>query len=290
MPLKRLQSIISIIKPKLIISIVKDSKSLDRLNFNGEVIEYDKIPDNVLDETRLNTIRRKAIDTDPVYTIFTSGSTGEPKGVLINHRSVIDLIEQFTETFDFSSDSVFGNQAPLDYDGSVKDIYSTLKNGASMHIIPRTNFSFPINLFKYLEERKINTIIWATSALRIIANLKVLDEKKSTYLGKILFTGEVMPNKVLNYFRKHYPSALFVNLYGPTEITCNCSYFIVDRPFDDEEVLPIGFPFKNTDIFVLNKENQLVTEDEVGEICVRGTSLALGYYNNPAETEKILLQ
>jgi len=287
MPIERIKKIFGKINPGIVITFDNETELLQDLNYEGQIADYQEAISTKIEEDKIKKTLRNLIDTDPLYAVFTSGSTGTPKGVLINHKSIIDLIEQFTKIFGFSNDSVFGNQAPLDYDGSVKDIYSTIKNGATMHIIPRSNFSFPINLFEYLETRKINTIIWATSALRIIANLKALEKKKPAYLDKILFTGEVMPNKVLNYFRRHYPNAFFVNLYGPTEITCNCSYFIVDRPFKDDDVLPIGIPFRNTDIFILNQQNQRVAENDVGEICVRGTSLALGYYNDSVETEKV---
>ena len=91
-----------------------------------------------------------------------------------------------------------------------------------------------------------------------------------------------MPNKQLNVWRKTYPDALFANLYGPTEITDVCTYYIVNRPFADEDPLPIGFACRNTDIMVLNDKDELVVnQGEKGELCIRGTCLSLGYYNNP---------
>jgi non-ribosomal peptide synthetase component F len=222
--------------------------------------------------------------------VFTSGSTGVPKCVLINHRSVIDLVEQFSELFDLSSEIILGNQAPLDYDGAVKEICLTVKNTSQMHIIPKVMFSFPAMLFKHLDEKKINTLNWSTSALRIIASLKALDQLKPEYIERFFFSGEVMPNKVLNYFRKHFPQATFVNLYGPTEITFNCTYFVVNRLFKDDEPLPIGQPFPTTEILVLNENDVPVVQGEVGEICVGGSSLALGYYNNPEATAKAFVQ
>ena len=100
-----------------------------------------------------------------------------------------------------------------------------------------------------------------------------------------------MPNKQLNIWRKYLPEVVYANLYGPTEITDACTYYIVDREFKDDESLPIGIPMKNTEIMVLDDENHLVTEPGVvGELCVRGTGVATGYYKNPEKTAQAFVQ
>lgn len=290
LPVKRVELIVETLQPKAAIIWDKDNRILDEISFSGERILYEDAILHQVNPDALKAVRDKAIDTDPLYAIFTSGSTGVPKGVLVCHRSVIDLIENFAETFDFDDTRVFGNQAPFDFDVSVKDIYSCIRNGGSMHVIPKLFFSFPAKLIACINERKINTIIWATSALRIIENLNALEKTLPETLKTIMFSGEVMPNKVLNYWRNKLPDVNYVNLYGPTEITCNCLYYKVDRPFNDEDALPIGVPFKNTDILLLDGDN-LITEAGVkGEICVRGTSLAHGYYNNPEKTAEAFCQ
>ena len=290
MPQKRMAHIIQTLQPQAAVIHSRDAGMIKDAGFAGKTIFYEDALSYAINENALERIRKKAVDTDPLYAVFTSGSTGVPKGVLVNHRSVIDLVEHFTSLFGFSEKSVIGNQAPFDFDVSVKDIYLTLKNGGTMYIVPKMLFSFPAKLIEYLNKKRINTAIWATSALRIVANLKGLEKEKPRYLKTILFSGEVMPNKVLNYWRRHIPDASYVNLYGPTEITCNCTYFIVDRAFSDNDILPIGIPFPNTDVMVLDAHDRQVTEGEMGEICVRGTSLAMGYYNNPQKTSEAFCQ
>ena len=86
------------------------------------------------------------------------------------------------------------------------------------------------------------------------------------------------------------PDAKFVNLYGPIEITLDCTYYIIERDFNDDEPLPIGYPCNNTDVLILNNENNLCKPNEEGELCVRGTSLALGYYNDFEKTTKVFTQ
>ena len=108
---------------------------------------------------------------------------------------------------------------------------------------------------------------------------------------RVIFSGEVMPVKHLNLWMEALPNAEFVNVYGPTEITCNCTYYIVDRHFENDESLPIGKPFPNERVFLLNEENALITEPGVeGELCVAGTALALGYYRNPGATAAAFTQ
>ena len=223
--------------------------------------------------------------------LFTSGSTGVPKGVTITHRSVIDYIDWVTETFDITEKDSFGNQAPFYFDNSILDIYSKIKAGATTYIKKKNLFAQPVLLLEYLKEKEINTIFWVPSALIVVAKLKAFRNVDiSKTLKRVLFCGEVMPNKQLNVWRKFLPDVIYANLYGPTEITDACTYYIVDREFADDEPLPIGIPMANTDILVLNEKNELVTGDEIGELCVRGTSLSMGYYNNPEKTREAFVQ
>lgn len=290
LPPGRISMILDTVKPVCFICQEKDKSFVEKLKIKEKVFIFEEIAETKQDEELLGKLRRSHIDTDPLYAIYTSGSTGVPKGVLVCHRSVIDLVERFTECFGFNEKDVFGNQAPFDFDVSVKDIYSTLRNGATMYVVPQKMFSFPKLLIPYLNENKVTVVIWAVSALAIIATFKGMEKEIPGHLKKIMFSGEVMPIKVLNYWREKLPEAMYVNLYGPTEITCNCSYYIVDREFSLNETLPIGEPFPNTDMFLLNEKNEIPAQGELGEICVRGTSLALGYYRNKEATERSFCQ
>ena len=275
------------------IAVTENSKvqSLKETLPKIKIITFEELINEEADEKMLSSIREKMIDTDPLYVNFTSGSTGVPKGVLISHRSVIDFIDNFTEIFSITKDDVIGNQAPFDFDVSVKDIYSAMKTGATLQIIPKALFSSPAMLLDYICEREITTMVWAVSALCLISAFHGLDYKVPEKVNKILFSGETMPKKHLENWMNALKEAQFVNLYGPTEITCNCTYHKVDRNMDYSDGLPIGKPFPNERVFLLSDNDSVITEKGVtGELCVSGTALGLGYYNNPEQTSLRFVQ
>ncbi len=290
MPRTRIELILQNVQPQIIICDEETQNVAKEFRFDGEIVLYDHIKDTLVKEEALNSIYRKSIDTDPIYIVFTSGSTGVPKGVAACHRSVIDYIEQLSETLEFDEDTVFGNQTPLYFDACLKELYPTLKFGATTYLIPRSLFMFPVKLVEFLNEHKINTICWVVSALTMISAFGTFRTIQPKYLKVIAFGSEVFPIKQFNLWRSVLPEAKFTNLYGPTEGTGMCCYYKVNREFGADDVIPIGTPFKNTEILLLTEENQLAKADQVGEICIRGTSLTLGYYNNWEKTNEVFVQ
>lgn len=291
MPAERIKLIIDVLNPIAAICIApNDFKALESIGFKGEVLNFEEAKEALVDEDRLKEIRRGMIDLDPLYAIFTSGSTGVPKGVVITHRGCIDLAEWLVDTFKFSADDNLGNQTPFYFDGSVKDIYICLKTGATLNVIGKKYFTFPKLLVKFLDERKITSILWATSAVVLIGNSNILEENAPKYINKVFFAGEAMPAKQLKVWQRQYPLAKYVNLYGPTEITVDCTYYVVDKEFEDNEYIPIGTECRNMQVLVFNENDRLVTPGETGELCVRGSGVALGYYGNQAKTDEVFVQ
>lgn len=252
---------------------------------------YDTAASHGIDDARLLAVRASFADTDPLYCNFTSGSTGVPKGVLVCHRSVNDFIGEFTRLFELRESDVFANQAPFDFDVSVKDIYSAFKQGGTLLIIPKKLFSIVTRLLDYLADNGATVMTWAVSALCMVVQFKGLSYRVPDEVRRVMFSGELMPIKYLNKWREALPGAKFVNLYGPTEITCNCTYHVLERDYALDEQIPIGIPFPNERVFLLDGEGGEITESGVdGELCVAGTALALGYYNNPEATARAFVQ
>lgn len=290
MPDERILKIFSGLKPACVIHDTKNAERAKSVAGDCPVLDYRQAITTKADEKALSKIRREHIDTDLLYVLFTSGSTGDPKGVTICHKSVIDYTEWLSDTLEFDHDTVFGNQAPFHFDNSILDIYTTLKQGACMYIIPQKCFSFPKTMAKFLNEKQINTIFWVPFALISYANSGMLDKEALPHLKRVYFCGEVMPCKQLNMWRRALPNAKYVNMYGPTEITDVCTYYVVDREFNDDDSLPIGIPCKNTRILILDENDKEAAPGEKGELCVVGTSLSLGYYNNPEKTNAAFVQ
>lgn len=234
---------------------------------------------------------RALVDTAPAYVLFTSGSTGTPKGVAVSHRAICGFIDGFVETFGIRARDVMGNQAPFDFDISVKDIYGSLAAGATLAILPRRLFSTPAELVDALRERQVTVLVWAVAALCLVSSLHALDGGELPNIRLVLFSGEVMPQPHLVRWMQKLPDATFANLYGPTEVTCNCLYHVVDRNRAYPGSLPLGNAFPNRRVLVLDEAGHPVTKPgQEGELYVGGPDIALGYYGDRKRTEAAFVQ
>lgn len=240
----------------------------DRMTENGREPEGEKENPTDRVDTRINrdlteklaAIRDQVTDNDILYVNFTSGSTGTPKGVAVCHRSVIEFISHFAPLFGINENDTIANQAPFDFDVSVKDIYSGLYTGAKVQLVPREYFSNPTKLMDYLCLHEVTVLIWAVSAMCFVSIMNGLAYKTPEKVRLVMFSGEVMPVKQLKIWRRYLPSAVYVNLYGPTEITCNCTYYVLpqDREWGLSDVIPAGKAFPNEKVFLLDEGDRLI--------------------------------
>lgn len=244
--------------------------------------------DEEICEKTLRKIRSKILSIDPAYMIFTSGSTGVPKGIVVSHQSVIDYTDWLTTFCDYSNNEIFANQAPFYFDLSVKDLYQTLSLGATCYICPKKLFTFPHLLLKYMEEKQVTSINWATSALHLASSS--LDKIKPSHIKKITVGGEALQAKYLNIWKENFSDIQFYHSYGPTEIAISCTAYKICRDFKNDEPIPIGKACKNMQILLLSDDLKLVSKGETGQICVRGIGLAQGYYNDFEKTDASFIQ
>ncbi len=289
-PAARIRAILETLSSPVVVTDRAHESALREMDAPGEILILEELMECPADENALSAVRAQMLDIDPLYVNFTSGSTGTPKGVMIAHRSVRDFIPCFTEIFAITERDVIANQAPFDFDVSVKDIYSGVFTGATVAIVPTAYFTQPTKLMDFLCDKRATVLIWAVSALCFITTMNALEYRTPETLRCIMFSGEVMPIKHLHKLQKHLPEAMYVNLYGPTEITCNCTYYIVDRAYEVGENLPIGVPFPNERILLLDEQDKPVAPGGVGELCVSGTCVALGYFGDGERTKAAFVQ
>ena len=151
MPIFRIELIFKSLNPIAVICDETTRAVMAKFDYTGQIYLYEDIAGTMVDGQALDAIRDRQIDTDPIYVVFTSGSTGVPKGVVACHRSVLDYIEVFSDVLELDQDTVFGMQVPLYFDACLKEIYPTLKFGATTCIIPKSLFMFPIKLVEFMK-------------------------------------------------------------------------------------------------------------------------------------------
>ena len=290
-PAKRLAHIVAMLDNPVI--VYDESVPLEGVDscISYRAIQASSLENYEINEAALQEVRAQALEIDPVYTLFTSGSTGEPKGVVINHRSIVTFIDAFVDELGITFTDRIGNQAPFDFDVSTKDIYATFAVSATLVLIPMRLFMRPSELIAFLESKRITVLIWAVAALCLVSSYHALDVAQLGCLRSVMFCGEVMPLKHLNEWRTRYPQVMFVNLYGPSEVTCNCLYHVLDPARDYSNGIPLGKPFSHCEVMLIDSNKNLATRaGEIGEIVVRSPSLSLGYIKDTEQTNRVFVQ
>lgn len=289
MPVSRIEKIVSTLEPAAVVTDRNHLEKAKQFAPDAECFLYEDMQKATPNTEAVDEATDHVLDSDLLYVLFTSGSTGVPKGVMISEQGVIDFVEWATDFLNVDDTFIFGNQTAFYFNFSIYEIYLTLKNGATTYIIPHDLFSYPGELMQYLHDSEINTLIWVPSALIMLSSFRAL---RSPYLEKlrdVWFGAESMPVKHLNQWMDNYPDVRFYNLFGPTEAT-ELSAYKIDRRFEESDLLPIGNACRNKEILLLDENDQLVTEKGSGEICVRGRSIAYGYYNDPERTAEVFVQ
>lgn len=289
-PKERIVNILNLIRPAAIITSSKFEKFFDGIELPKILIDqldFNSLPISI---SKLNQRKTQLIDTDPFCLINTSGSTGTPKGVVLNHRSFFDFMAVSQEKFGFDGSEILGSLSPVVFDIFDFELCMLMMFGSQIVLLDAMLAAFPARLLESLAANHVSFIFWVPSIMVNIANMQLLDKIALPDLKLVWFAGEVFPTKQFLVWYDKHPQTKFANLYGPIEITLDCTYYEVkERPLENE-ALPIGVPYRNTDVLILNDKDEKCGVEEEGELCVRGTSLAMGYYNNPEKTAAAFVQ
>ena len=248
---------------------------------------------HTIGQTDITNQARQNVDLEtkpanPAYCIFTSGSTGRPKGVLMQQKSIINLVQSLKLTvYDAYPDRNLRVAliASFSFDASVQQIFSSLLLGHSLFITDDESRKSGEALQRFYNENKIDISDGTPTHLRLLVK-NCRQHSKLQTLSTWLLAGEVLNKKsVEEFYEKLGYSTQLYNLYGPTETCVDSTYFKVD-PFqvDAHESIPIGQPFANERIYIVDENGNMVPEGEVGELCIAGEGLATGYINDAVLT------
>ena len=287
-PPKRKEAIINQVKPACILSFSKyNFENVSNIRFiNCFDVNY-SLPEP---STYSFSALKDQIDMEPLCVINTSGSTGLPKAVVLNHRSFIDFIEAVRYEKLISDQEIIGSLSPIVFDIYSFELCMMACWGSTLCVITELYAAFPAKLFDYIKSQNVTYLFWVPTIMVNIANMNLLEKFDLSSLRMVWFAGEVFPTAKFNYWYTHLPNCRFANFYGPIEITLDCLFYEIKSKLEDSSPIPIGRPFRNTSVMVLDDENKLILDESEGELCIRGSSLAMGYYANKEKTSIAFVQ
>lgn len=289
-PAQRLQSILATTRASV---VIVDNGSIELFK---ELVPAESRPRilNISEFVPRDTAPLPAqnLSIDIAYVLFTSGSTGVPKGVMIPHKAIIDYIEWCVETYRLTDADVISNHAPLYFDNSTFDLYCAFKTGATLHLAHEELNAVLPRLARWITERGITTFFCVPSVLTLLLRSKRIKPDSFPKLRHVIAAGEVLPRDILAEWMELYPHIQFTNMYGPTEITVDCSFHVIrDKPGKDLLSIPIGKARTNMELFVRLENGELSQAvGAQGELLVRGTSVAYGYLGDVERTQKAFIQ
>ncbi len=269
--------------------LLVDSEAAANLEMAGT------LPAATLAEIRSSQpIRHPAVpitDDYLAYILYTSGSTGEPKGVMISHLNSLTFVNWAYDTFHVVSSDRVSNHAPFHFDLSVFDIFCTIKAGGTLSLVPDLIHPFPVELARWISEKRLTIWYSVPSALIQLVERGHLERHDYRALRLVLFAGEVFPIKYVRRLVETLPHPEYYNLYGPTE-TNVCTYYKL-KPEDlnsaRTEPVPIGVACENQEVVVLNERLEPVPKGNEGELYVRSATVAKGYWGRLDDTAKVVV-
>jgi amino acid adenylation domain-containing protein len=221
------------------------------------------------------------IDQDLSYIMYTSGSTGNPKGMMHTHHGSNSYARWGALHVGLEPADRVASHAPLHFDLSVFDFFSTAQSGATVVLVPEPVTKFPATWTQYIESERISVVFTVPFTLIEMLERGVMEQRDLSSLRWILFGGEPFPPKHLRALMRRLPSARFTNVYGPAEApSCTC-YDVPLLEDEHDEPIPIGTMSVNSAGLILDEDDRECAIGQVGELCVRSSTLTKGYWKRP---------
>ncbi|HSU17560.1 amino acid adenylation domain-containing protein [Longimicrobium sp.] len=215
------------------------------------------------------------------YVIYTSGSTGRPKGVVNAHRGVVNRLCWMQAEYGIGPGDAVLQKTPVSFDVSVWELFWPLQQGATLVMARPDGHRDPAYLAEVIERRGVTTLHFVPSMLRQFVD--AADPARCRTLKRVICSGEALPPALAARFHERFaPPVTLHNLYGPTEAAVDVSHWPCERAAAD--VVPIGRPVWNTELYVLDAELRPVPAGASGELYIGGVQVARGYLNRPALT------
>ncbi|NEP72548.1 non-ribosomal peptide synthetase [Okeania sp. SIO2G5] len=241
-------------------------------------------------DSNWDTIANQSIDNPVIevtpdnlaYVIYTSGSTGKPKGTMIIHRGVVNYLSWCTKAYQVKEGNGVPVNSSIGFDATVTAFFSPLLTGKEMILLPEDN---EIEALKELLCSQNNlSLVKLTPAHLQILNTLIPPEKASDETRAFIIGGEALPATTVSFWSNNAPETKLINEYGPTETVVGCCVYQVKPEDSLKEVIPIGSPIANTQLYILDKHQQPVPLGVPGELYIGGAGLARGYLNRPELT------
>ena len=221
------------------------------------------------------------VEMDLAYVLYTSGSTGTPKGVAHSHRSALAFARVAADTYGFRSDDRLSNHAPLHFDLSTMDYFSSALAGATTVIIPDAHTRLPASYAALIEAERLTVLYAVPLALTHLLLHGAIDKRDLSSVRWVLFGGEPFPTTHLRSLMAALPGARFSNVYGPTEVNGVTYWIVPPLSPNDGTPIPIGQPYANVETRIVDGDDEPVAEGEPGELLVRTPTMMRGYWARP---------
>jgi amino acid adenylation domain-containing protein len=224
--------------------------------------------------------RPRILGDDAAYILYTSGSTGTPKGIVHTHRSGLRYAELAVETYGLRPEDRLANIAPLHFDQSTFELFAGPLAGACTVVVPEAHVRMPASLTALVAEERATVWYSVPSLLGAVLHRGALEQRDLSSLRWVLFGGEVFPPGALRELMVRWPHARFSNVYGPAEVN-QCTFHHLDAPPCGDDPVPIGRPWPDTEVLVVDADGSPVPSGVPGHLLVRTATAMAGYWGGP---------